>query len=264
MSWISKVSGWLFSSNSDFSNPAENKKLKDKSRKSSTKLKLEKRQRELATEIEKTFTAYEEKLYDLANTLNSLEDEARAEDTLSVEQSQDELRRINKRLEVASKSTHDLEQELAEWENRQFEDSSNNKYTEVIKEIIGSELAIRGVKIKVEKLEKSEFFQMPETNFNLSLTGSEPFIPEFEQDPVDISKETDSSLPELDPEYLLQAIKEATREAERWHVEPCGESDPEAALQVRHVKDLHAALRELDKKNGVSRDRLALAVRLKV
>jgi hypothetical protein len=71
--------------------------------------------------------------------------------------------------------------------------------------------------------------------------------------------------PHPDTAHLIQAIREATREAERWH--GYHSDDPlsyaEAADQLRHVRSLHAALRTLDRRAGVNRDRLAFAVRMR-
>ncbi len=263
MSWKSRFLDWLFPANSGFQESKNRKKSFTKRRESLVRLKLKKRQQELRAEIEKTFKAYEEKLSVLANTLNSLDDEAVKKQSRTLERSQDELKRITKRLEAAVKSTHDLEQELAEWENRQIENTVQNDYAEAVKEIIRSELITRGFQYVVQNSEEqTNYKDAPEP------VGSLPKIPEprimdLEAESDFFSENNADSLPEINQECLLQAIREATHEAEKWYAEPCGGSDPEAVAQVRHIRDLHAALKALDRKNGNTRDRLAMAVRLK-
>ncbi len=67
----------------------------------------------------------------------------------------------------------------------------------------------------------------------------------------------------LEAGLLLPAIRDATREAERWHAIPQTAQVEEALEQVRQLRELHASLKLLDRQLGVRRDRLALAMRMR-
>ncbi|GEM_PF-5711305 len=71
------------------------------------------------------------------------------------------------------------------------------------------------------------------------------------------------ALPVIDPTLLLRAIREATREAERWHALPQVEHGEDALEQVRQLRELHASLKRLDREQGIERARLTLAVRMR-
>ena len=52
-----------------------------------------------------------------------------------------------------------------------------------------------------------------------------------------------------------------THEAERWHGHH--QTDPESLEQVHYLRDLHAALKRIDREKGIRRNRLAYAVRMR-
>jgi len=220
-------------------------------------------QMQLADELERLFMAYDEKVQDLALRVRDLPPAAAEAEIARLRTVQQELQSAVRRLEAAAKTQQELEKELAYWQKRLDGRPQDRDKARRQAEVLRSELAIR----------------VPEEDVRLA----NPAVPEIETSarrPVMLSVETGRqpvpaepirNHPELDaevPDYghwpsaesLVLAIRDATREAERWHAIPVEDHDEEALIQVRHVKELNAWLKRVDRRDGTVRDRLELAI----
>lgn len=218
-------------------------------------------QRALSSDVEGLFRAYDAKLRSLSGRLNDLDDEALAAEADEIAATQDALKRMVRRVEASVKASRDLERELAEWENRPDSASYHADHPEVRAELIRSELASRNPGRSVVSVGA---YGVHPVRSDEGEGGRAPRAPtELDEEPsleaIPFLAASDP-LPEIDVACLLQAIREATREAERWHAVPSEEHDEDALLQLHHLRDLHAALKRVDREQGVHRDRLALAV----
>jgi hypothetical protein len=184
-------------------------------------------------------------------------DIAKAE-TEALAKAQDALKRLMRRYAAALKRSEELERELALWQARRDEAGERHAdHPATRAEVIRSELAVRGI-VPAE----------PPALVPLSALGSGVGVGEgTEASSAALSSELEEIVyaPHPDTVHLIQAIREATREAERWH--GYHSDDPlsyaEAVDQLRHVRSLHAALKILDRRAGVDRDRLTFAVRMR-
>lgn len=259
MSWLSQFIAWL--------SPASNEKAdngtgvglgKNIQERSSAKSALAAEQAELAHEIERLFLAYDERVREVSMRVRDLRPDAAEEEIARLRDVQKDLQMVVRRLDAAIKSRQELEQELSSWRNRGQDREQVRRRAEIIR----SELAVRGLGM-VEDTEDIQPIQIedfvkdrPKTNI---LAGAEK---EIEAIPVYVEDEDEQVEPLHIPdvEHLLAAIREATREAERWHAIPVEDHDDEALLQVRHVKELNGLLKKLDRKQGISRDRIEMAI----
>jgi len=217
----------------------------------------------LAREIEMTFEVYDARLEELATRVHALSPAEFKREAKKIREAQDGLRRALRRLEVSAKTAKELERELKLWQDRTNDAPLHADHPSFRSEIIASELRSRGLTVKedvkVPAPEGERIFATPKSeNAALWLTQMERSEPEEEETPPADQVHEPLTMPQV--EYLLQAIREATHEAERWHAVPPEEQDEEAVLQVRQLRDLHAALKKIDREQGVSRDRIELAV----
>ncbi len=199
-----------------------------------TDLKAE--QRALAEEVERLFRVFDERLRALAERTHELSPEALIGEAKMISEAQDGLRRVLRRFDATAKSTEELEQELGEWQQREEDSPLHADHPSIRAEIVHSELVCRG--LLVTKVENP-------------LSQTESFVEEI----VEEAEEE-----EVSTETFLLAIRDAAREAERWHSVPALELDHEVLDQVRHLRELHAHLKGLDRKQGITRDRLVYAV----
>lgn len=221
----------------------------------SKKGKLARRQIDLAERLEELFSAYEERLEELSSCIRNLDDKCSESEAARIRGLQDAMRLAFLRLDAAARSAQELKRDLAYWQNRMDEAEARERI-----EILVSELALRG-----EKMQSSTH------------AAAAP-KPQNRVEPVNVLQEapcpvcTDQASDSLsgeplfwpEEEHLLRAIREATREAERWHAIPNATHDEDALIQVHHVRDLNGILKTLDKQKGIRRDRLPLAVRIRV
>jgi hypothetical protein len=201
-------------------------------------------QAELAKQIEETFALYDQKLQDVALRIRSLSPEEQEHELENLAQAQDELKRVLRRFQAATKSTQDLQTELADWGEHPYEGGLHADHPAVRSEIIRSELALRnpGTRlINMRRPKPSAGARAEEGTYGVVVHEVNPWL-----------------IP--DEAHLLAAIREATREAERWHAMAPQEYTEDALEQVHQVRSLHAFLKRLDKLNGLRRDRLALAI----
>lgn len=258
MSWISQFISWIAPTPKKAGSGGRVKVTGTENRKNSLKSSLAAEQAELSREIERLFLAYDERVQDLAMRVRDLPPDASEEEARRLRDIQTDLQLVVRRLDAAIKSRQDLERELSNWRSR-----GNGEEGKRRAEIIKSELAIRGGdlpeseesydSIVIEDLVKDR----PKTNI---LAGAEDEIVEVPVQEIEEEEEVPEPLRVPDVEHLLAAIREATREAERWHAIPVEDHDEDALLQVKHVKELNGILKQLDRDQGIERDRMEFAI----
>jgi multidrug efflux pump subunit AcrA (membrane-fusion protein) len=219
-------------------------------------------QAELALELERLFMAYDEKVQDLALRLKDLKPNAAEAEVARLRAIQHELQAAVRRLEAAAKSRQELENELSYWQKMLGGEVSSREKARRQTEIIRSELAIRSPEddfsMRLEQIPQSKFQAIETPVFAVEQITSES--DSFPAEHPELGMEVPDYAHWPDAENLVRAIREATREAERWHAIPVECHDEEAMIQVRHVRDLNAWLKRVDRRNGVTRDRLELAI----
>jgi len=214
-------------------------------------------QRALSLDLEQLFRLYDEKVQHLSKRLQSMSAAEVESEAASIRETQETLKRLLRRAEAATKTSTQLERELAGWESRGSDDDFHADHPSVRAEVIRSELASRNpgvVRVPVRRVEPSTPVQdLRVEDENEEVRG----LPNI----VDVPTSADVELlPEPDSANLLAAIRDATRETERWHAIPVQDHDEETLLQVHHLRDLHAILKRLDRAKGVRRNRLEYAV----
>lgn len=220
-------------------------------------------QMSLAQEIEETFQAYDERLEELASRTHRLSPKEVKREAKQIRQAQDALRRALRRVEVSAKTAKELERELSLWEERENDAQDlHADHPAVRAEMIRSELAVRGEKARPREEPRAVKVAVPAAPpVNAALWLTHDDIHPESTDIWDGGMEDDTEpLPSPEAEHLLRAILEATREAERWHALPEEEHDEDALYQLHQVRELHAALKQLDREYGIRRDRMAYAV----
>ena len=273
MSWFSSISHWFTGTppaspaSRSFDPAAFIKMCEDDPAEARAMLAAD--QSMLAREIERTFEAYDERLKDLAGRVHNLTPKEFKREAKTIREAQDGLRRALRRLEVSAKTAKELKRELADWDDREDETPLHADHPTFRSEIIQSELRSRGVDVGAKDRFCSAAVDLPEVvaeqshvpdrNAILWLTHDETGLHEVAPVVLPPAEKVEPlTMPEV--EYLLTAIREATREAERWHGVPEDEHDEETLLQMHHLRDLHAVLKRLDREQGTSRDRLDLAI----
>lgn len=214
---------------------------------------LEQDQGMLTQEVENVFALYDERLRSLSSRVHQLTDEEIATEEKFLSQAQEELRAIVRRLEAAVKSRRELERELVEWEDRKADSRMSADHPRMRVELIRSELAARQLADEaVDDASRDE---------TLAVQPSDDWkLQERESCPAAMPVEP---LHRIQPEQLVALIREATREADRWHALPDEAHTDDALVHMHHVRDLHALLKQIDREQGMQRDRVALAVRVR-
>ncbi len=218
---------------------------------------VEEEQAELEREVGETVAAIQFQTKALMQRIAQLPAKGVDAKLDAIREAQDALRRVLRRYAASAKRSLELERELELWQHRADEAGDLwADHPKVRAEIVRSELASRGIEAAPRALSAKANTAMHELSERLSMGETDEEEMQMEDVPFD---------PHPDTAHLIQAIREATQEAERWHGHYA--EDPldyrEAADQVRHVRDLHGALKLLDRRNGVARDRVALAVRMR-
>lgn len=264
-SWIDRLRRWLQkeSPSSDRFDPRTFDQL-CREDPASARAALVADQRSLSEELERTYTAYEERLEAVSSRLRTLSPEDIEREARVLREAQDGLRRLIHRIEASAKTARDLERELHEWERRGDEEGPWHADHPLVRaEVVRSELASRGDIRRIFAIppEQSPFrvASVPEVAPEEEEEAPQPRVIAFGryEEPATAREPLHSP----DPEHLLHVIRLETREAERWHGHH--ESDPEAIVQLRHLRDLHAALKRIDRERGIRRDRMAYAVHMR-
>lgn len=258
MTWISRINEWLGWRDAPSDSRSVGSCLEDPE---AAKEELKAQQRELGREIETLFRAFDERLQSLSMRAHTLPREEFVRESAHIRAAQDQLRRALRRLDVSVKATDQLERELAEWEAREDGGELHADHPSVRAEIVRSELAVRGRKQDVRRSENDVPVREVVERIKQQIERS----PSQEQeDEVYGSPEyvfvTHEPIGQTDPENLVRAIREATREAERWHAVPSEDHNEDALLQMKHLRELHALLKRMDREQGIERDRIELAV----
>jgi hypothetical protein len=250
---MSSVSRWLFpSSQEPFLSDRKNSSSPERGSLRALKATLTSEQLALADEMDRTIRALDERLQALAGGLHAMDGDETREELQSLARIQESVRLSLRRLQASAKTSQELTRELKEWEDRE----------EPLRvEVLRSELASRDpsrIVVRTEQMPVGARFIAP------SDRHAEPGV--MNRAPTDEDTEeiflpmATESLLDPDTAHLIQAIREATHEAERWHAVPEEEHDEEILDQMHHVRDLHALLKQLDREQGRSRDRVAMAV----
>ena len=203
-------------------------------------------QRVLSREIEEVFRDYDQQLQGLTAQLQAagtMEDQVALSHALAdIQERQASLWRILFRFQATGKTSQMLLRELAEWEERAD--------GELRAEMLRSELAVREVAAREVEEEESSERELREAILSFPLPTS-PMVPE------------EILPPAMNDQDIIVAIREATREAERWHALSHSVHDHEAIIQVHHVRELHGALKVFDREHGIRRERLPFAIRIR-
>lgn len=212
--------------------------------------------RELAEELAQTSSAYQERLKAFSKRLDSLTPRALEQELSVLRSAQDAIRRMLRRIDASEREAGELEEELREWESRADEPGVRHAdHPDVRAEIIRSELAARGRMPRLTAIPRdtSPFRDLECVEMtNDETTSSESSLDER-------LPEEDVSFP--DANHLLHTIRHLTRDAERWHESPA--MDREVVEDLAQLRSLHAVLKRLDRAQGVQRDRVSFAVRMR-
>lgn len=232
----------------------------------SAKETLRAEQRELGREIETLFQTYDDRLQELALKAHALSREEFEHESEQIRSAQEHLRHALRRLDASVRTTEQLKRELEDWERRKEKSPSNADRSDIRAEIIRSELTVRGVVRSASPEFVADVIQRQQDARRTKIVEEASDVDEAvveteqtEQPQEYVFVQTDA-VPSTDTLYLIRAIREATREAERWHAIPSEAVDEEALLQVKHLRELHAALKQADREQGIERDRMELAV----
>ncbi len=215
----------------------------------------------LAEEIEQAFEAYDLRLRDLATRVHDMEPDDVAREAAAIRDAQDALRRALRRIDVSFKTAGELTRELGRWEERSDDGPVHADHPSVRAEILRSELRTRGIQppVSASTPEPVVIRSRDISDPAMLLTGDEVVRQNASRERVFDHPDIEP-IPDVDIEHLLSAIREATREAERWHAMPAEAVDEDALVQVRHLRDLHTELKRRDREAKVVRDRVAYAV----
>jgi hypothetical protein len=221
-------------------------------------------QRSLADELERTYAAYEDRLASVSMRLRYMSDADVEREARTLRDAQDGLRRLIRRIDASAKTARDLERELREWERREDEEGPQHADHPIVRaELIRSELATRGDIRRIVAIapERSPFrLAVPsEPEPEEALVAEGPRVIAFGRY-EEVSDEPES-IHHPDPTHLLTVIRMETREAERWHGHH--RADPESIEQIRYLRELHAALKRIDREKGIRRHRMEYAVRMR-
>jgi hypothetical protein len=203
-------------------------------------------QRVLSREIEEVFRDYDQQLQHVTAQLQAagtIEDPVALSHALGdIQEQQARLWRMLFRFQATGKTQQTLLRELAEWEERAD--------GELRAEMLRSELATREIATRETEKEESSEQVLREAVLDFPLPASSAVSQEVS--PAAVSDQD-----------IIVAIREATREAERWHALSHSAHDHEAIIQVRHVRELHGALKAFDREHGIRRERLPFAIRIR-
>ena len=236
------------------SSEARNNSISDMDGLSQAKAVLALEQAELAKQVEELISAYNEKVESLAWRLRTLPADVSAAELADIREAQRGLKSVLHRLEAAVKSRQELESEIVRWQGRSAGGTQDREEARRRSEIIRSELMLRGETDGIPLT-----FQTVGVDFR-PVAKCGPVISKTPDESADLSDQGIEALPRMDEAQLVEAIRAATREAERWHAVPEEDWNEEALSQVHLVRELHALLKRLDKQKGVERDRIEIAI----
>lgn len=175
-----------------------------------------------------------------------------------IRQLQMDLKNALMRAELAGTETSDLERELADWQYRWKNGSEepSSRYKSLLIELksrgSSSVIARSSGDAAISTLPSSEEKLV---YFDLQTLDKEPDEEEVVGAVMYSSQEATGL--ETDPEQLVLHIKDLSRELARYKQDPT--SEPTESLRMaRQIRQLHAILRNIDRKSGDYRDRIGL------
>lgn len=219
------------------------------------RLDLQAEQREIADELERTFTVYQERLHSLARRLQGADERTIQAEVGLIRETQAALRQVIARVEVADRETRSLLDEWEDWERFDQGKSPSDKH--IRQELLRSELALRGVRMQRPESAPSS----PDKGSRQQAEGLPPTIGAADHEHVVKAEQISSTgLIEAWEETmtnLLPVTLEAwEREGQAAHA---GEvSDKHAASILHQIKETHAAQRSFDRQSGKRRHRMHL------
>lgn len=198
-------------------------------------------QREIADELEGAFTSYQERLEDLAARLSVLDDQGIQAEGESIREAQQSLRRAIRRVAVSERTTPELTNEWQDWSRYAFQGPLAKALVDERREMLRSELVLRGVRLEKEERGIEVGQAYPE------LPASVPLLIKF-SDLQPVTDRVSEDFSEWD-EMIAPAI---TNEVDHWEKTfadyplEFGEPSHLASLLQRR-KDAHARLISLER-----------------
>lgn len=144
VSWWERFHTWLFGSRKTVPSVLD------------ARTQLAATQRELADELEGAFISYQERLQDLAARLSVLDDEGILAEGETIRDAQQTLRRAVRRAALSERHTQELMNEWQDWERYAFHGPLAQTLVDERREMLRSELALRGVRLEKEPRVREE------------------------------------------------------------------------------------------------------------
>jgi hypothetical protein len=231
---------------------------------------LQEEQGRLAEELEETFRAFDERVRDMAKRMSGINGEPITKKEMkSLKKEQQDLWRLVRRAQASSRTTRELQRELKEWTARPegVAPFGHPDHPMTRAELVASELRVRGIGVGPAGLSEGSVFdagtmQVASSEEEALADGDLDSEPEEDEAP-DWEHE--------DEEAILKELRNRKREMERIlesgsSFAPIGASGDEEgsvndaavrelALFLGELRELHAHLRQNDRRNGVSRER---------
>ena len=251
MAWLSVLKQWFI--------PSRSRGATCESTEDALRLRgvLEQEQRSIAQNLEGLFQTYDARVREMAERLHTMSNDEIEIEGESLAQAQDELKQLTRRLETAVKSRQQLERELGEWQDRADEGGPiHADHPATRAEIVRSEIALREAYRKPQGCSAQSRCCDSDVSDHGDVEGVE-----YAVEPGDVYEEP-VRMERVSSEQLIGIIREATKEAERWHATRLEQHSQDALDQIHHVRDLHTLLKQIDREQGTRRDRVALAVRM--
>lgn len=221
------------------------------------------RQRELSSRAANIWNEFERVLDGLTQKNKSVGRNLSLKNKILQEQKNLELALL--RFETSLKRTQDLQRELVEWERLSKSSGTevDQNHPSLRREIVKSELEIRN-SIESGKLPKIQRFVESE---EASETLEAVLVPEKQDEYRESVPEKPYRLVKVktakkelvphDPEGLIKTIRHVSREFAH-EVEQKNKNKGNIMQYLHEIKDLHGALRILDRTKGKTRDRLSI------
>lgn len=203
-------------------------------------------QKHLAQKLAKTFEDYELKLNKIAALFEECRQGELGRLVPYIQQLQQELRMALTKADLAISEKADLKREMADWQRR-MEAGLTDEPLRL--RCLMSELELRG--------EAAVRPFRPEVSEKVEELPSETMTVEDESEARGAVYYTDSAgqYLETDADHLVWNIRDLSRELARYQQSP--DVEPAESLRLaRQIRDLHALLRQADRKSGAKRDRL--------
>jgi len=192
---------------------------------------------ELEEEFRAHMARYQEDLSALRGRIASCADAGEEGVLPELRDRHDRIRLLLRRIEASMSDTRELEEELNDWEDRRGEyGPAHADHPSVRAEIVRSELRSRHDTARGAVEKRATVIAI-------------------------LKRVAGKRRPKSETATLLDMIRHASAEAERWHDVPYPDED--AVEQIRNVRRLHAILKQFDREAGKRRDRTEFALRMR-